>query len=91
MSRPRPRSARSPSSAPPRSLGPTHPLTLSARVAHAADLRFMRAPEAARFEEQTLYTLESALGTHTPQTVAARSRTRPYEDFEADVFLTEIP
>ncbi|NJP47828.1 FxSxx-COOH system tetratricopeptide repeat protein [Actinacidiphila epipremni] len=64
-------------------LGKTHPLTLSCRVALATDLRNLRRrPEADKIEEEALAALSATLGPQHPHTVAARSRTRPYWDFE---------
>ncbi|WP_031522428.1 FxSxx-COOH system tetratricopeptide repeat protein [Streptomyces sp. NRRL F-5123] len=64
-------------------LGKEHPLTLSCRIALATDLRNLRRrPEADKVEEEALAILSSTLGPQHPHTVAARSRTRPYWDFE---------
>ncbi|MFF3749565.1 FxSxx-COOH system tetratricopeptide repeat protein [Streptomyces sp. NPDC002018] len=64
-------------------LGRTHPLTLSARIAHAADLRGLRdARRAEKFEQEALGDLVATLGAQHVHTVAARSRIRPYWDFE---------
>ncbi|WP_327288797.1 FxSxx-COOH system tetratricopeptide repeat protein [Streptomyces sp. NBC_01198] len=65
------------------SLGKDHPLTLSCRVALATDLRNLRKrQEADKIEEEALAALTGTLGPQHPHTVAARSRTRPYWDFE---------
>ncbi|MFG1809448.1 FxSxx-COOH system tetratricopeptide repeat protein [Streptomyces sp. NPDC049040] len=64
-------------------LGKDHPLTLSCRIALATDLRNLRKrPEADKIEEEALAALSATLGPQHPHTVAARSRTRPYWDFE---------
>ncbi|MFI0722728.1 FxSxx-COOH system tetratricopeptide repeat protein [Streptomyces sp. NPDC021224] len=64
-------------------LGKDHPLTLSCRIALATDLRNLRRrPEADKVEEEALAILSGTLGAQHPHTVAARSRTRPYWDFE---------
>ncbi|MBK3565792.1 FxSxx-COOH system tetratricopeptide repeat protein [Streptomyces sp. MBT62] len=64
-------------------LGRTHPLTLSARVALAADLRDLRnRQEAEKIEQEALSDLSGTLGSQHVHTVAARSRKRPYWDFE---------
>jgi hypothetical protein len=64
-------------------LGKRHPLTLSCRVALATDLRNLRQrQEADKIEEEALAALARTLGPQHPHTVAARSRTRPYWDFE---------
>ncbi|CAG7605365.1 FxSxx-COOH system tetratricopeptide repeat protein [Actinacidiphila bryophytorum] len=64
-------------------LGKNHPLTLSCRIALATDLRNLRKrAEADKIEEEALAALSSTLGPQHPHTVAARSRTRPYWDFE---------
>ncbi|MEW2519267.1 FxSxx-COOH system tetratricopeptide repeat protein [Actinacidiphila alni] len=64
-------------------LGPHHPLTLSCRIALATDLRNLRKrQEADKIEEEALAALAGTLGAQHPHTVAARSRTRPYWDFE---------
>ncbi|MBK6014349.1 FxSxx-COOH system tetratricopeptide repeat protein [Streptomyces sp. MBT53] len=64
-------------------LGRTHPLTLSARVALAADLRDLRnRQEADKIEQEALSDLSGTLGPQHVHTVAARSRKRPYWDFE---------
>lgn len=65
------------------SLGRSHPLTLSARIAHAADLRALRQGKSAEKEEDAaLGDLSSTLGSQHVHTVAARSRQRPFWDFE---------
>ncbi|MFI9625468.1 FxSxx-COOH system tetratricopeptide repeat protein [Streptomyces sp. NPDC052042] len=64
-------------------LGRTHPLTLSARIAHAADLRGLRERQRAdKIETEALGDLETTLGAQHVHTVSARSRNRPYWDFE---------
>ncbi|MBD0734376.1 FxSxx-COOH system tetratricopeptide repeat protein [Streptomyces sp. CBMA29] len=64
-------------------LGKDHPLTLSCRIALATDLRNMRKrQEADKIEEEALAALSATLGPQHPHTVTARSRTRPYWDFE---------
>ncbi|MEV1008104.1 FxSxx-COOH system tetratricopeptide repeat protein [Streptomyces sp. NPDC049881] len=64
-------------------LGRTHPLYLSAQVAHATDLRGLRQrDEADKVEEEALSGLISTLGSQHVHTVSARSRVRPYWDFE---------
>ncbi|WP_037913100.1 FxSxx-COOH system tetratricopeptide repeat protein [Actinacidiphila yeochonensis] len=64
-------------------LGREHPLTLSCRIALAADLRNLRRRrEADKIEEEALAALARTLGPQHPHTVSARSRTRPYWDFE---------
>lgn len=64
-------------------LGRTHPLTLSARIAHAADLRGIRDRERAdKVEREALGDLAATLGAQHVHTVSARSRNRPYWDFE---------
>ncbi|NUS12157.1 MAG: tetratricopeptide repeat protein [Streptomyces sp.] len=64
-------------------LGKKHPLTLSCRIALATDLRNLRKRlEADKIEEEALDALTATLGPQHPHTVAARSRTRPYWDFE---------
>ncbi|WP_225846317.1 FxSxx-COOH system tetratricopeptide repeat protein [Streptomyces sp. HPF1205] len=65
-------------------LGKQHPLTLTCRIALASDLRNLRRrQEADKIEEEALAALASTLGPQHPHTLAARSRTRPYWDFEA--------
>ncbi|MGW5350151.1 FxSxx-COOH system tetratricopeptide repeat protein [Streptomyces sp. NPDC004031] len=64
-------------------LGGEHPLTLSCRIALAADLRALRrGPEADTVEEEALGRLAATLGPRHPHTLAARSRSRPFWDFE---------
>ncbi|MDT0308311.1 FxSxx-COOH system tetratricopeptide repeat protein [Streptomyces sp. DSM 44917] len=64
-------------------LGPRHPLSLSAQVALATDLRGLRLREEAdRVEEEALAGLIATLGSQHVHTVSARSRVRPYWDFE---------
>jgi tetratricopeptide (TPR) repeat protein len=64
-------------------LGARHPLTLSSRIALAADLRALRKrQEAEKIEEEALSALAETLGAQHVHTVSARSRTRPYWDFE---------
>ncbi|MCD7439233.1 tetratricopeptide repeat protein [Streptomyces lincolnensis] len=64
-------------------LGRTHPLTLSARIALAADLRDLRdRKQAEKIEQEALSDLSATLGPQHVHTVAARSRKRPYWDFE---------
>lgn len=66
-----------------RRLGPHHPLTLSCRIALATDLRNLRKrQEADKIEEEALAALAGTQGPQHPHTVSARSRTRPYWDFE---------
>ncbi|GAA2244194.1 ATP-binding protein [Streptomyces ruber] len=65
------------------SLGRTRPLTLTARIALAADLRALRdRRQAEKIEQEALSDLEATLGDQHVHTIAARSRTRPYWDFE---------
>jgi tetratricopeptide (TPR) repeat protein len=65
------------------SLGAEHPLTLSCRVALASDLRALRKHrEAEKVEEEALAALAATLGGQHVHTVSARSRTRPFWDFE---------
>ncbi|MEU3185412.1 FxSxx-COOH system tetratricopeptide repeat protein [Streptomyces sp. NPDC006923] len=67
-------------------LGRTHPLTLSSRIAHAADLRALRdGRRAEKVEGEALDDLVATLGAQHVHTVAARSRTRPYWDFEPPI------
>ncbi|MFF3885278.1 FxSxx-COOH system tetratricopeptide repeat protein [Streptomyces sp. NPDC001914] len=64
-------------------LGSAHPLTLAARVALCADLRTTgHRTEADRLEARALDDLAATLGPGHPRTRAARSRERPYWDFE---------
>ncbi|KAF4405267.1 FxSxx-COOH system tetratricopeptide repeat protein [Streptomyces lycii] len=64
-------------------LGALHPLTLSSQVALAADLRALRKrQEADKVEEEALGGLAGTLGPQHVHTVSARSRTRPFWDFE---------
>ncbi|MHC5908040.1 FxSxx-COOH system tetratricopeptide repeat protein [Streptomyces sp. S6] len=64
-------------------LGRTHPLTLSTRIAHAADLRNLRdRRQAEKVEQEALTDFEETLGRQHPHTISARSRVRPYWDFE---------
>ncbi|MGW7364665.1 FxSxx-COOH system tetratricopeptide repeat protein [Streptomyces sp. NPDC054841] len=64
-------------------LGRTHPLTLSARIAYAADLRGLRERQRAdKVEAEALGDLAATLGPQHVHTVSARSRNRPYWDFE---------
>ena len=64
-------------------LGREHPLTLSCRIALATDLRNLRRrQEADKIEEEALSSLARTLGPQHPHTVTARSRTRPFWDFE---------
>ncbi|MFD8822841.1 FxSxx-COOH system tetratricopeptide repeat protein [Streptomyces sp. NPDC059605] len=64
-------------------LGRLHPLTLSARIAHAADLRGLRERQRAdKVETEALEDLRATLGDQHVHTVSARSRNRPYWDFE---------
>ncbi|GAQ56303.1 FxSxx-COOH system tetratricopeptide repeat protein [Streptomyces acidiscabies] len=64
-------------------LGRTHPLTLSTRIAHAADLRNLRdRRQAEKVEQEALTDFEATLGRQHPHTISARSRVRPYWDFE---------
>ncbi|MER7997447.1 FxSxx-COOH system tetratricopeptide repeat protein [Streptomyces sp. NPDC095613] len=68
------------------SLGRTHPLTLSARIAHAADLRGLReSRRAEKVEREALDDLAATLGPQHTHTVTARSRNRPYWDFEPPI------
>ncbi|CAL9460752.1 FxSxx-COOH system tetratricopeptide repeat protein [Streptomyces sp. enrichment culture] len=65
------------------SLGRTHPLTLSTRIAYAADLRGLRdRRQAEKVEQEALSDLDATLGSKHSHTVSARSRNRPYWDFE---------
>ncbi|MGQ4442587.1 ATP-binding protein, partial [Streptomyces violaceoruber] len=65
------------------SLGRTHPLTLSTRIAYAADLRGLRdRRQAEKVEQEALSDLDATLGSKHTHTVSARSRNRPYWDFE---------
>ncbi|MFD7446480.1 FxSxx-COOH system tetratricopeptide repeat protein [Streptomyces sp. NPDC059909] len=67
-------------------LGRTHPLTLSARIAHAADLRGLRERRRAdKIETEALDDLAATLGAQHVHTVSARSRNRPYWDFEPPI------
>lgn len=67
-------------------LGRTHPLTLSARIAHAADLRGLRdLRNADKVESEALDDLTKTLGAQHVHTVSARSRVRPYWDFEPQI------
>lgn len=67
-------------------LGRTHPLTLSSRIAHAADLRALRDRQRAdKIESEALGDLASTLGPQHVHTVSARSRNRPYWDFEPQI------
>lgn len=67
-------------------LGRTHPLTLSARIAHAADLRGVRERQRAeKVENEALGDLVTTLGAQHVHTVSARSRNRPYWDFEPPI------
>ena len=67
-------------------LGRTHPLTLTARVAHAADLRGLgNRQEAEKTEQEALSDLTSTLGKQHVHTLSARARNRPYWDFEPQV------
>ncbi|MGW1532015.1 FxSxx-COOH system tetratricopeptide repeat protein [Streptomyces aureus] len=64
-------------------LGATHPLTLAARVTLAADLRATGDRTAADIlEARALQDLAATLGPDHPRTRSARSRVRPYWDFE---------
>ncbi|WP_129842432.1 FxSxx-COOH system tetratricopeptide repeat protein [Streptomyces sp. RFCAC02] len=64
-------------------VGRTHPLYLSAQVAFATDLRSLRLrDEADAVEEDALNGLLTTLGSQHVHTVSARSRVRPYWDFE---------
>ncbi|WP_406422003.1 FxSxx-COOH system tetratricopeptide repeat protein [Streptomyces sp. NBC_00873] len=64
-------------------LGRTHPLSLSARIAYAADLRGTRDRQRAdKVESEALGDLVSTLGAQHVHTVSARSRNRPFWDFE---------
>lgn len=64
-------------------LGRTHPLTLTARIAHAADLRGLRDRQRAdKVETEALDDLATTLGAQHVHTVSARSRNRPFWDFE---------
>ncbi|MFI1470811.1 FxSxx-COOH system tetratricopeptide repeat protein [Streptomyces wuyuanensis] len=67
-------------------LGRTHPLTLSSRIAHAADLRALRDRQRAdKIESEALGDLAATLGSQHVHTVSARSRNRPYWDFEPQI------
>lgn len=64
-------------------LGAEHPLTLSCRIALATNLRHLgKRQESDKIEEEAVSALSSTLGAQHPLTLAARSRTRPYWDFE---------
>ncbi|WP_328887117.1 FxSxx-COOH system tetratricopeptide repeat protein [Streptomyces sp. NBC_00316] len=64
-------------------LGRTHPLSLSARIAYAADLRGTRDRRRAdKVESEALDDLVATLGAQHVHTVSARSRNRPFWDFE---------
>ncbi|WP_395573307.1 FxSxx-COOH system tetratricopeptide repeat protein [Streptomyces sp. BK79] len=68
------------------SLGRTHPLTLSTRIAYAADLRGLRdRRQAEKVEQEALSDLDATLGSKHTHTVSARSRNRPYWDFEPQI------
>ncbi|MFE4953020.1 FxSxx-COOH system tetratricopeptide repeat protein [Streptomyces sp. NPDC056653] len=67
-------------------LGRTHPLTLSTRIAHAADLRGIRDNQRAdKVETEALGDLVATLGAQHVHTISARSRTRPFWDFEPQI------
>ncbi|MGW1885162.1 FxSxx-COOH system tetratricopeptide repeat protein [Streptomyces sp. NPDC001970] len=67
-------------------LGRTHPLTLSSRITHAADLRGLRDRQRAdKIETEALDDLAATLGAQHVHTVSARSRNRPYWDFEPSI------
>ncbi|MDT0343875.1 FxSxx-COOH system tetratricopeptide repeat protein [Streptomyces litchfieldiae] len=64
-------------------LGRTHPVSLSAQVGLAADLRAVRQfPEANQVEEQALMDLVAMLGHEHARVIEARTRVRPQWDFE---------
>ncbi len=64
-------------------LGRTHPLTLSARIAQAADLRSLRdRQQAEKLEQEALSDFVATLGPQHVHTVSARRRNRPFWDFE---------
>ncbi|WP_413758946.1 FxSxx-COOH system tetratricopeptide repeat protein [Streptomyces sp. MMBL 11-3] len=64
-------------------LGRTHPLTLCARIAHADDLRGLRSGQQAdKIEQEALTDLTATFGAQHPQVASARSRRRPFWDFE---------
>ncbi|RKN06483.1 FxSxx-COOH system tetratricopeptide repeat protein [Streptomyces radicis] len=64
-------------------LGPRHPMHLSCQIALATDLRGLRQrQEADKIEEEALAGLIATLGSQHVHTVTARSRVRPYWDFE---------
>ncbi|MEU1801333.1 FxSxx-COOH system tetratricopeptide repeat protein [Streptomyces sp. NPDC019937] len=65
-------------------LGESHPLTLLAQVALAADLLAIRdgRDEAGMIEAAAGRALATVLGLHHPEAVAARERIRPLWDFE---------
>ncbi|MFD4998187.1 FxSxx-COOH system tetratricopeptide repeat protein [Streptomyces buecherae] len=64
-------------------LGPQHPLALSCQVALAADLRVVRdRQQAEKVEEAALSALSDTLGSQHVHTISARSRARPFWDFE---------
>ncbi|MFE7072110.1 FxSxx-COOH system tetratricopeptide repeat protein [Streptomyces sp. NPDC057620] len=64
-------------------LGRTHPLTLCARIAFADDLRGLRrSQQADKVEQEALADLTATLDAQHPQLVSARSRRRPFWDFE---------
>jgi tetratricopeptide (TPR) repeat protein len=64
-------------------LGADHPLTLSCQTSLASDLRLLRqGEEAEKVERDALELLSRTLGANHSHTIAARSRVRPYWDFE---------
>ncbi|MFF3463955.1 FxSxx-COOH system tetratricopeptide repeat protein [Streptomyces sp. NPDC002619] len=64
-------------------LGRAHPLTLAARIARAADLRGLhQRGQADKAEREALADLDATLGPQHIHTISARSRNRPYWDFE---------
>ncbi|MEV0275236.1 FxSxx-COOH system tetratricopeptide repeat protein [Streptomyces sp. NPDC050610] len=66
-----------------RVLGGQHPLTLSCEVGLAADLRGLgQRDEADKLEHDALQQLSRTLGAQHRHTVAARTRIRPFWDFE---------
>jgi tetratricopeptide (TPR) repeat protein len=64
-------------------VGDRHPLHLSSQVALALDLRALRRrTEADKVEGEALSGLSTTLGAQHVHTLSARSRSRPYWDFE---------
>jgi tetratricopeptide (TPR) repeat protein len=66
-----------------RALGNQHPLTLSCEVGLASDLRALgQREEADKLERDALQQLSQTLGGQHHHTVSARTRARPFWDFE---------